>query len=60
MTVMVPARFHVLTAASMKMRAFWDVAIFIALTMKAVRSSETSVCFYKTTRLSSSSQVLVL
>jgi hypothetical protein len=52
-------RFHVLTAASMKMTAFWDVALcslvaidvsevrtaFIALMFEAIRTSGTSVYF---------------
>jgi hypothetical protein len=46
-------------AASMKMTAFWDIEPcslvevdrrFIALTMEAVNTSETSVNFYETTR----------
>jgi hypothetical protein len=51
--------FHVLTAASMKMIVFWDVALcslieidqhFIALMMEAVSTSEMLVNFYQTTQ----------
>jgi hypothetical protein len=46
-------RFQVLTAASMKIRAFWGTAPyslgvdrrFIALMMEKLRTSETSVCY---------------
>jgi hypothetical protein len=40
-------RFHVITAASMKMTAFWDIALcsLMALMTEAVRTSETSVYF---------------
>jgi hypothetical protein len=38
-------RFQVITAASVKMTAFWD----ISLIMEAVRTSETSVYFNETT-----------
>jgi hypothetical protein len=41
-------RFQFLTAVSMKMTFFWDVAI-IALMMEAVSTSETSVNFYQAT-----------
>jgi hypothetical protein len=40
-------RFQILTAASMKIRAFW--AIDIALIMEAVSTSETSVYYSETT-----------
>jgi hypothetical protein len=48
-------RFQVLTAAHMKMTAFWDIVPCslveeIALMMEAVCTSETSVNFYGTTR----------
>jgi hypothetical protein len=46
-------RFQFLTAASMKMTVFWDATpcrLIIALMMKAVSTSETSVNFYQTTR----------
>jgi hypothetical protein len=53
-------RFQVLTAASMKTTAFWDIAPLslgvgrrfraIALMMKAVSTSETSVYFNETTQ----------
>jgi hypothetical protein len=54
-------RFQILTAASMKLAVFWDVAPFslavacrrfglIALMMEAASTSETSVNFYQTTR----------
>jgi hypothetical protein len=48
-------RFQVPAAASMKMTAFWDITwarsrLLIALMMEAVRTSETSVNFYETTR----------
>jgi hypothetical protein len=51
-------RFEVLTAASLKMTAFSDVAPcslvevyrLIALMMEAASTSETSVNFYQTTR----------
>jgi hypothetical protein len=55
-------RFHVITAAIIKMRVFWDIAPcslddldrrfrqFIVLMMQVVRISETSVCFNETTR----------
>jgi hypothetical protein len=42
-------KLQVLMAASMKMTAFWHIAI-IALMMEAVRTSEMSVNFYETTR----------
>jgi hypothetical protein len=44
--------FHILTAASMKMTIFRDTAPcrLVDLIMEAVRTSETSVSFYKTTR----------
>jgi hypothetical protein len=44
-------RFHVLTAANMNIRAFWNVepcSLAIALMMEAVRTSETSVCSNQT------------
>jgi hypothetical protein len=54
--------FQVLAAESMKMKAFWDFSqcniVEInrrfrgALMMKAVRTSETSICFNKPTRRS--------
>jgi DNA-binding IscR family transcriptional regulator len=40
-------RFQVLTAASMKITVFWDVAI--ALMMEAANTSEKSVNFYQIT-----------
>jgi hypothetical protein len=50
-------RFQVLTAASMKMLVFWDMAQFslveverIVLIMQTVSTSETSVYFIETTR----------
>jgi hypothetical protein len=45
-------RFRFLTAASMKMTVFWDVALYslVALMMEAVSNSKTSVSFYQTTR----------
>jgi hypothetical protein len=45
-------RFQVLTAGSMKMNVFWDVApcSLIALMMKAASTSETSVNFHQITR----------
>jgi hypothetical protein len=55
-------RFHVLTAASMKMTVFWDAArsslvsevltasIIRTLMMEAVSTSEASVSFYETAR----------
>jgi hypothetical protein len=58
--------FYVLTAASMKMAAFWDIApcrfievyqrfggaysLVIAMVMEVVRTSETLVCFNEITR----------
>jgi hypothetical protein len=45
--------FEVLTAASVKMAAFWVVApcsLIIALMMEATGTSKTSVNFYQTTR----------
>jgi hypothetical protein len=42
-------RFHVLTAASMKMAVFWVVAP-CSLMMEAASASETSVNFYQTIR----------
>jgi hypothetical protein len=38
-------KFLVLTAANMKVTAFWDIPM-----MEAVRTSEMSVNFYETTR----------
>jgi hypothetical protein len=64
-TSITQVRFRVLTAASMKMTVFWDVATCslvevyrrfrgaycdIALMMEAESTSETSVNFYQTTR----------
>jgi hypothetical protein len=45
-------RFQVLTAASMKITVFWDVAScsLIAVMMEAVSTSETLINFYKTAR----------
>jgi hypothetical protein len=44
-------RFQLLTASSIKMTVFWDVAPcnLVALIMEAVGTSETSVNFYQTT-----------
>jgi hypothetical protein len=60
---MCSVRFQVLTAASMKIRAFWNIApcslvgvdrcftvITIALVMEAVRTSEPTVYYNVTTR----------
>jgi hypothetical protein len=46
-------RLQVLTAASMKVTVFWDIApysLMIALMMEAVSTSETSVNLYQTAR----------
>jgi hypothetical protein len=43
-------RLQVLTAASMKLRIFWDVLRCIALMMEAARTSETSVDIQLRTR----------
>jgi hypothetical protein len=54
---MYQVRFHVFTAARMKMTAFWDIATCIlvevdlmTLVMQAVSIAETSVYLYETTR----------
>jgi hypothetical protein len=46
-------RFQVLTAVSMNIKGLWDMApcSLIALTMEAVRTSETSFYFKEATRL---------